>query len=211
MSYARIYLNNNPTPEVIIMSHDATARKLFGCTLETLVTRILKVWDRATASDVESGATWYSEAQELAFHLGRNSGHGLDHAAAVISHLSPRTTWTRNVAGAIYLLTYGEKADGIIGANYDRARASLQSTDPESTFGGPKTLRFYRNIIGDTEAVTVDVWAARVAGIDENLLKRVGAYDAVEHAYRLAARRRGVEPATMQATTWIVARNGRAS
>lgn len=193
------------------MSHDATARKLFGCTLETLVTRILKVWDRATASDVESGATWYSEAQELAFHLGRNSGHGLDHAAAVISHLSPRTTWTRNVAGAIYLLTYGEKADGIIGANYDRARASLQADDPESTFGGPKTLRFYRNIIGDTEAVTVDVWAARVAGIDENLLKRVGAYDAVEHAYRLAARRRGVEPATMQATTWIVARNGRAS
>ena len=180
-------------------------------TVETLTRRILAVWDRATTSDVESGATWYTEAQDLAFHLGRNSGHGREHAAAVISHLSPRTTWTRNVAGAIYLLTYGEQADGIIGANFDRARASLDAADPESTFGGPKTLRFYRNILGDTEAVTVDVWAARVADVDEAPLRRVGVYDAVEAAYQRAARRVGVEPSTMQATTWIVARNGRAA
>jgi hypothetical protein len=31
----------------------------------------------------------------------------------------------------------------------------------------------------------------------------------VEHAYVLAGRRLGVDPVTVQATTWIVARNGR--
>lgn len=194
-----------------LTEHNVRLRKAGLPTVETLTRRILAVWERATAADVEAGATWYNEAQELAFHLGRNSGHGLEAAAAVISHLSPRTTWTRNVTGAITLLTYGEQADGIIGANYDRARASLSFEDPADSFGGPKTLRFYRNICGDTEAVTVDVWAARVAGVDEALLKRVGVYDAVEAAYQRAARRVGVEPSTMQATTWIVARGGRAA
>lgn len=194
-----------------LREHDARLRKAGLPAVETLTRRILAVFDRATKSDVEAGATWYDEAQDLAANLGRTSGHGLEAAAAVISHLSPRTTWTRNVAGAIALLTYGERADGVIGANFDRAYTSLESDDPESTFGGPKTLRFYRNIIGDTEAVTVDVWAARVAGVDEALLGRVGVYDAVEAAYQRAARKRGVTPSTMQATTWVVARNGRAS
>lgn len=187
-------------------------------TLDTLVRRITRVFDRATASDVEAGATWYSEAEELAFHLGRNSGFGKSAAAAVISHLSPRTTWARNRSGAISLMIYGERYDGIIGANFERARRALDvaaerpyGADLDDTFGGDKTRAFYRNILGDTDAVTVDVWAARVAGIDENLLKRVGVYDAVAEAYRIAARAAGVEPATMQATTWVVARNGRAA
>jgi hypothetical protein len=63
--------------------------------------------------------------------------------------------------------------------------------------------------------VTVDVWAVRVAlgtrPDAEQCLTRVGVYDALEHCYRLAAQRAGVDPTTMQATTWIVARNGRAS
>lgn len=194
-----------------LAEHNARLRKAGLPTIDTMTRRILAVFDRATVADIEAGATWYDEARELAFHLGRNSGYGLEHAAAVISHLSPRTTWTRTVTGAITLLTYGEQADGIITANFDRARASLDFEDPAESFGGPKTLRFFRNITGDTEAVTVDVWAARVAGVDEALLPRVGVYDAVEVAYQRGARRRGVEPTTMQATTWIVARNGRAS
>jgi hypothetical protein len=194
-----------------LAEHNARLRKAGLPTVETLTTRILRVFDRATSADVESGATWYDEARELAFHLGRNSGYGLEHAAAAISHLSPRTTWTRNVSGAISLLIYGEQAEGIIGANFRRAHDSLDFEDVETSFGGPKTLRFFRNIIGDTEAVTVDVWAARVVGADEAQLARVGVYDAIELAFQRAARRRGVEPTTMQATTWIVARNGRAS
>jgi hypothetical protein len=61
----------------------------------------------------------------------------------------------------------------------------------------------------------VDVWAARVAfggRLDAAvILYRRGMYDAVERAYRLAAAQAGVPPATMQATTWVVARRGRAT
>lgn len=191
------------------MSHHDTARRVFGVTLETIVSRILRTFDRATKSDVESGARWYDEAGELAIELAARHGHSVEQTASVIAALSPRTTWSRNVAGAVLLLDSDEVLPGLIGRNVETAREALKYG--LDALNGPKTSRFAANIAGDREAVTVDVWAARVAGLDEDLLSRKGAYDAVEHAYRLAARRRGVDPATMQATTWIVARNGRAA
>jgi hypothetical protein len=181
--------------------------------VETLVGRILRTFDRATASDVEAGATWYDEAGTLAADLAARGGHSVEEAAVVIAHLSPRTSWIRNVLGAEALLLRDERHAGIIGDNFDRAVASLDFENPLESFGptAPKTLNFARNILGDVEAVTVDVWAARVAGLDERQLGLAGVYELTAHAYRLAARRRGVAPATMQATTWIVARGGRAA
>lgn len=195
------------------MNHNTRLRAAGIPGVETLARRILRTFDRANASDIESGAIWYNDAQSLALELAASTGRTAEEVAAVISHLSPRTPWARNMAGAVTLLLYGERANGILSANYSRASKSLDHDgDPIETFGGPKTRRFYLNILGDTGAVTVDVWAARVVGVnDENALRRFGVYDAIEHAYRLAAGRRGVAPTTMQATTWIVARNGRAS
>lgn len=194
------------------MSHTTVSRAVFGVTFDTIVARILRTFDRATSSDVESGARWYDEAGQLACELS-GGDVTVEHAAVVIAHLSPRTTWARNVASAVELIHHGEKLAGVIGTNYERAARSLELVDPFESFGptAPKTLSFARNIAGDREAVTVDVWAMRVANLDETLLGRKGAYDAVAHAYRVAARRRGVDPATMQATTWVVARNGRAA
>lgn len=196
--------------------HTRNLKRAGLATFDTLVARIVRTFDRATSADVESGARWYDDAGLLAKDLGRSSGHGLQHAAAVIAHLSPRTSWSRNVATAIALLAYGpeEARDmGAMSALVDRAMASLDYADAFESFGpaARKTASFARNIAGDREAVTVDVWAARVAGVDETLLGRVGIYDAVADAYREAARRRSVDPATMQATTWIVQRGGRAS
>ena len=185
-----------------------------GTSTRAVTDRIVKVFDKATPSDIEAGSRWYDEAGELCSDLASKAG-SREHAAAVIAHLSPRTSWTRNVEGAIELLVTGScTGSGCIGANVDRAQtalACLTGDEAIETLNGPKTRRFALNILGDRESVTVDVWAARVAGITEQDLGKVGVYDAVEHAYRLAARRRGVDPATMQATTWVVARNGRSA
>lgn len=176
-----------------------------------MVDRILVAWSESTDGQREQGAAWYGEACTVAATLAAQSGHTVDAAAAVIAHLSPRTTWARNVSGATSLMLTGE-APGCMGANVERARKALVSDDPIGTLGGPKTRSFALNITGDLDAVTVDVWALRVAtGTDDTrIINRKGGYDAVADAYREAARRAGVSPATMQATTWIVARNGRA-
>lgn len=193
------------------MSHDEISRRVFGVTHATIVARIVRTFERATSTDLESGARWYDEAGQLAASLSSREV-SLEQAASVIAALSPRTSWARNIAGATALIQQGPtaaRALGCMGREVETARRAKR--DGFAALGGPKTSAFARNIVGDREAVTVDVWAARAAGVDENLLKRVGAYDAVAHAYRLAARRLGVDPATCQATTWIVARNGRAS
>lgn len=195
------------------MSHTDTLRKATGTTVRACADRIVATYGRATAEDRESGAAWYADGERIISDLSEQTGHTREHVAAVVSHLSPRTTWSRNVYGATMLVTTGT-APTCIGANVERARKALASDSPLDTFGGPKTRRFARNLLGDRTVVTVDVWAARVAFGDsvpnpEAALSRVGVYDAVEHAYRLAAARLGVDPVTVQATTWIVARNGR--
>ncbi len=183
-----------------------------GTTVRACVDRIVATFDRATPRDIEEGSTWYADGEALCATLAGQSNYSVETCAAVVAHLSPRTTWARNVAGATALLLTGRALPECLTANVARARVAMDSADPLGTLNGPKTRRFALNILGDREAVTVDVWAARIAlgaDIDPNAtLARRGVYAALEHCYRVAARRIGVDPVTVQATTWVVARRG---
>ncbi|AJD82503.1 hypothetical protein SHEEN_85 [Mycobacterium phage Sheen] len=187
------------------LSHDDVLRTKAGVTTRTVVDRIMRVFARATEADILAGKAWYHEAQGVARELADNADISVTAAAAVIAHLSPRCPWERNIAMARELVYTGDTR-GLRG-NIDKARRAMVADDPWSTFGnGPKTRAFAANILGDEHAVTVDVWAARIAGITEDQLGLVGVYEAVAHAYRLAAKRVGITPAQMQAITWVVIR-----
>lgn len=56
----------------------------------------------------------------------------------------------------------------------------------------PKVRAFYRNLMGDLDHVTVDVWAARAAGVDP-----------ANFRYRRAAQLSGVAPAELQSVVWV--------
>jgi hypothetical protein len=186
-----------------------------GTSQRATVARIMRAWNESDDTARTAGAQWYRTARIHADTLAESSGLDVDVTAAVISHLSPRTKWARNVAYAYAVVATGTRPNGCKRDNFARAMVALESDTPSDTFGpdAHKTRAFCANILGDTEAVTVDVWAYRLAiGTDENLdnnMKRVGVYAAIAHCYRLAAKRAGVAPAVMQATTWITARNGR--
>ena len=195
------------------MSPDAKLRTVYGVGTRATVDRIVRTYGLADGETRTAGAAWYSGTVD---ELAAESGKPRETVAAVLAHLSPRTMWALNVAGARAMLNGTELPAGLIGDNVARARVALESATPLETFGpaAAKTRRFAHNLLGDRELVTVDVWALRVAlgdRADERGLKRVGVYDALEHCYRLAARRLGTDPVTVQATTWIVARNGRAA
>lgn len=201
-------------------SPDATLTRNGLGTVADTVARILGYWARATDADREAGAQWYgADATAVLGAMVAAGAPSVEHAAAVVAHLSPRTTWARNVAGAMALVADGDQAALVLGcmsASVKRARMALMSDAPLSTIKGPKTSAFALNLLGDRDAVTVDVWAARIAMGDattdpEKVLARTGVYDAIAHAYRVAAASVGVTPETMQATTWVVARNGRAA
>lgn len=195
------------------MSPNSVLMNVAGTTTRATVDRIVRTYAAADDAAREAGRGWYGDGESIVDSLAERTGYSRETVAAVVAHLSPRTTWGRNVYGATMLLTEGT-APTCIGANVDRARRAMSSADPLSTLHGPKTRRFAANLLGRRDVVTVDVWAMRVAMGDrarESALKRAGVYDALERAYQLAGARLGVDPVTVQATTWIVARNGRAA
>jgi hypothetical protein len=180
-------------------------------TPESVTLRIIQAWESSTPDHRSSGATWYDDGRRMISDLSDVSGHSPEHVAAVVAHLSPRTTWARNITGARGLLTTGV-AEHCMSANVVRATDALASAAPLDTLRGPKTRRFALNLLGDRDAVTIDVWALRVAlGTPDTpeVLRRQGMYEALESCYQDAARRVGTDPATVQACTWVAARNGR--
>jgi hypothetical protein len=189
------------------MSHTKTLRAKAGTTPAKVRARILAAWETATDIQIESGAQWYLKTQQTADDMAAAYGHTSETVAAVIAHLSPRTPWSRNIAGAAAVLS-GHTMPGLLSMNLRNAQRAMASDDPIGTLNGSKVRSFAANILGDHDVVTVDVWAARVALGTEvdyaRILARSGVYDAIAECYRQVARQVGVSAATMQATTWLV-------
>ena len=199
--------------KAIQRSHDQTIRHAAGQTQQATVNRILRVWHSASDGQKEEGAQWYPLHRALLVQLSRDYVVTEEHVAAVIAHMSPRVQWAPCLLQSANVLA-GRPTSGIMGRSVQGAQRALQTDDPLSTLTGPKVSAFAANLLGDLDAVTVDVWAMRVAFGERDdldaILKKRGVYDAVSHCYRLAARRVGVHPSTMQAATWVALR-GRSS
>lgn len=177
-----------------------------------MVQNIKDIYNMATPTIIEDGMTWYLTGNSLCEDIGHNTGYTVEHVATAMSHLSPRVMWSRNVLACERVCQDGDKPSGIMTRSWDMAYDSLRSDDPLNTLNGDKVKAFAANLLGDTEQVTIDVWAVRAAcgnRAKEVNLKHVGVYAKIAKAYVKAARDLGIEPAHLQAITWIVVRNGR--
>lgn len=178
---------------------------------------ILKTFRAATADQIVEGRRWYPQAIKTLTELRLTSGLQLDSksVAAICAVLSPRITWGENIKGVAAMLRAVRQGSsllpaGIAGLAKNRARAwdiarGLLTTDAVS---GPKVTAFYANLCGDYQRVTLDVWAARAAGVDEAQHDHIDRYRYVylERAYKVVAEELGFLPAELQAICWIVVR-----
>jgi hypothetical protein len=172
--------------------------------------RIITAWKAAKPEHLEQGLAWYDRAQQAALGMHEN----LLISAGVIAALSPRTEWTINKQWAQTVISYAQ-----IGRQYPPKVSTKQRLDKAWTIAnlvnptkeeilailnGPKTQRFFLNIIGDLQAVTIDIWAQRVAtGRHSSRPPRGKHYDALERAYRKAANLLGAPPRDVQAAVWV--------
>lgn len=198
------------TKRVAIKPADAFAK--VDMTTRQASDMIIARWHEATLEQVTAGRMWYGYAFELATEMSKVANISIERAAIIIAHLSPRVQWVTNKRYALELATTGERPAGSMRQMADKALAALTADDPWSTFGptSPKTRAFAENILGlPTAAVTVDVHTVEAIGLDTSVLGLTGVYEAVAHAYRLAAARLGEEVSTLQAVVWVVQR-GRA-
>ncbi len=158
----------------------------------------------ATLFDYAAAQKWYVEAGDFAESLRvLRPEWSTEVSASVVSAFSPRVTWAHNKAKATQyaqgitpkgLRSHVDAADRCVRQGFNGLR-------------GPKTNAFARAIAGDRDAVVVDVWMCRAAGLGKDA-PNATEYRAIADAIRTLAGTSVVcmAPATLQALLWIIVR-----
>lgn len=177
-----------------------------------LTRNILRVYRSAEAHHIQAGLSWYDVAfTECEVRAWRHDWPVVN-AVCALAHLSPRITWRQNLDLLDELLAGHHKPAGCLSRSWLAASRALGSADPLATFSREalKTGNFARAILGDRNAVVVDVWSARAAGVGESMIRSSRGYHAVAEAYRRGARRVSISARDLQAVTWCHARGAAA-
>ena len=156
----------------------------------------------ATLFDHASADAWYNEAGDFARRLCFiRPEWSMEIACSVVSAFSPRVTWAHNKAKAY------QYAQGIMpkGLRSHVAAANRCQSEGFDGLRGLKTNAFARAIAGDKDAVVVDVWMCRAAGLGKDAPNKTE-YRAIAEAVRTVAAEYRMDPAVMQALIWILVR-----
>jgi hypothetical protein len=171
-------------------------------TSTTVSDRFFALLSSATLFDHASADAWYTEAGDFARRLCFiRPEWSMEISCSVVSAFSPRVTWAHNKRKA------QEYAQGIMPKGL---RSHVDAADRCVREGfnglrGPKTNAFARAIAGDKDAVVVDVWMCRAAGLGKDA-PNVGEYRTIANAVRNVASSYNMDAATMQALLWIIIR-----
>lgn len=173
--------------------------------IETYYDRFLALVLEANFGQVEQASVWYLEAEKVANKVAENLDVSLEVGASVVSAFSPRERWTSNVTKAISF-SLGETVTGLQN-NIKMARNSI--SDGFEALRGPKTNAFARAIAGDENAIVIDVWMMRAAGLEVDTPNKTQ-YTEISEAIRMIANRFQMTPRTTQALIWIMERGSNA-
>ena len=186
------------------------------------VRRVARLFRQTTPDQRAAGMGWYRTAWQAARAIAGDDGAAM--AAGVIAALSPRCQWSTNVAWASAVIHAARTGQGVPRVHTtvmrDQAWRIANGEAPLDVLRGPKVRAFYANIVGDPDAVTVDVWAVRAARGDRPTVPdgrgrlryaddgtvTAAEYAAYADVYRRAARACGVTPRECQAAVWVAVR-----
>lgn len=169
--------------------------------IDTAIHNYTAILDSATPDQIVQARAWYGEAQDIAHHISALSGLDIEKSASILAAFSPRERWNSNVTKAIDFVS-GITVNGLTN-NINMAYAAM--TEGFNALNGLKTNNFARNIAGDMDAVTIDVWMIRGAGLNKNGVNDTE-YKLLSEIVKELASERAMYPATAQALIWIIVR-----
>jgi hypothetical protein len=170
---------------------------------------IAHVYSLATADDIRRGNAWYPLAHGIVREWADTFGRSMANVACIIAALSPQNEWTRNLIQADDILHGNMPSIGGIAANIRKARAIRDdnATDTIDYFPtGFKVRAFACNLAGDYSLVTIDTHALQIAAGEVSANLRIRTWDnyaTFAGVYTAVAKRFKLEPAILQAITWI--------
>lgn len=176
-----------------------------------MVGRLLAAYAATDADTRATGRAWYPDAADTVAALATPAVPPV-RAAAIVAALSPRERWRRNIQMAADVIARRPVTGLTISvrkAEAIRDGAPLTGEVGDALGGhAPKVRAFWRNLCGDGEGVTVDVWATRAATGNRRLAAPTSPqhYREIADAYRAAAKRVGERPCDFQAIVWLSVR-----
>ncbi len=191
-------------------------------TTNTNVNNIKAVYQLATAEEIATGKAWYQTAYSAALIIADRHGVYPGVAIGVISALSPRNRWSRNLIDAENLIeayvadpeSASEVKTCTFGANKAKALRILEAGNPSpeailDILSGPK-LREFATCIDDsqTDEVCVDghaycIWNGGRTSLADVPRIGVNLRAQIKDDYRDAASDLGLNPSALQAITWV--------
>ena len=171
---------------------------------------IEKILDGASTSHRYDGKIWYTRLNRFCRDLGTKYNQPTWKVTAIMSALSPRTSFANNIYDTEQLLKHGhtaklksplfrKKALDIYDATcYDDVRVLFR----EST--GRKTLSFWENLMLVGDRATIDVHMIRHLGIEGSLTQKK--YREAEQAIRDYAKNINMKTYDLQAVLWCAVR-----
>lgn len=186
---------------------------------EAMTAHIVDAYRDASPAQLRTGHEWYPSARVVVDTIAGIAGMDVARVTHALAALSPRNPWMWNVADCYAFTMAASSGDPMpstattFGRNAVTAWDALTSSDARGhapwTSAAPKVRAFVRAILGDPDAVVVDVWAMRVATNGEMDAVRPNDYWAVRMAYVAASLILFVAPRDVQAVTWLVAQSKR--
>ena len=174
---------------------------------------LLDHYINASEGQLTHGFTWYKKANRICVKLSIKHDLPLYKVVGILSALSPRNKWERNIIDCESVIVHGIKASVCtFNANKEKAVRILRASTPTEVFdelNGRKVQSFYNNILKPKKVstVTVDVHAMRSVGLNRAPNKTL--YNQVEDAYKSLGTLLGILPHEAQAIVWAVVRDGK--
>jgi hypothetical protein len=126
------------------------------------------LFDQATNEQLKSGSTWYKRAHDICLDYAKEFGTTTEIVANIISALSPRNKWERNIQDSHRVLTAVKRGHSpedvkVCTFNTNKYKAfDIAINGATISKSAPKTYSFVRNISAlDAQRVTIDVWHLR--------------------------------------------------
>jgi hypothetical protein len=174
-----------------------------------LKTKLKRLFNKALPEHKERGLEWYLMANIAARDLAHKFDRPLQQVVGVIAALSPNNAWERNLVDAELFLANPSLETKVCTFKQNRRKALyiLMLDDVHlisDILNGRKTQSFYHNILYPytSQAVTVDLWMYRIAGLKSG----IKSYRLIEQAVLDASAELKVLPHQLQAVAWTVVR-----
>ena len=171
---------------------------------------LLSLFNEATAENINNGKRWYKRANLICEEFALEFNTTTERVAQVLSALSPRNKWERNIIDTRAVLEAvrdGKTPDDIKVCTFtsNKLKAfAIAKGELDITTESPKTYSFVRNISRlDEHKVTIDVWHLRACfgkTIESGLTPL--RYEQLERLTIKLAERLGLRGYEFQAIVW---------